>query len=135
MSDNQSENSSDWGVRPTKPWPNPPASTPEELARKARAEAHRKIYDATHHISEISALPTDARYFALYQESITYDDGYGERGESSVSTRKYIGVVYFDTDEALEAWVLQAVEQRKTYRIIRAEPVKTEVKAVFSIAK
>jgi hypothetical protein len=109
--------------------------TPEQLERERVAAEARKIWDETHSVSEISKLPSDVRYWGLAQESMTYDSGYGERGQPDMSTTQYLSITYFDTDEALEAWVLKAVENRKTYKIFRAEPVNTQVKAVFSIQK
>lgn len=103
-----------------------------EEARKAlKEERARSLYDRTHHVSEVSKLPSDTRYWALEQTSMTYDSGYGEHGRPDMCTSQFMNVVCFDDEEALQDWVLKAVEQRKTYRIFRAEPVK----AVFSIVK
>lgn len=103
--------------------------TPEQQLK------HRRVYDHTHSVSEVSKLPPDVRYFAIEQSSMTYDSGYGHNGQADMCTSQLLNLIWFDDDEALEAWVLAAVEQRKSYRIVRIEPVKTEVKAVFSIQK
>lgn len=95
----------------------------------------RSLYDRTHPVAEISKLPADVRYFAIEQTSMTYDSGYGHNGQPDMCTSKFLSLVWFEDEEALEAWVLKAVEDRKSYRIVRIEPVKTEVKAVFSIQK
>jgi hypothetical protein len=110
--------------------------TPEQTAaEKVRVDKHRRVYSHTHPVSEISKLPSDVRYFAIVQDSMTYDSGYGDRGQPDMSTMQLLNLTWFEDDEALEAWVLKAVEDRKSYRIVRVEPVKTEVKAVFSIQK
>lgn len=116
----------------------------EQLAKKQaltsqQLEQHRRrtIGDATHSLSaqDIKDFPTEVKYWGLKTDSMTYDSGYGRNGQQDMSTSHHWSIVVFDTDEALEAWVLERVEHRDTYHVIRAEPVKTEVKAVFSIAK
>lgn len=109
----------------------PPASmkTSEQLAQ----ERTSRIYKNTHNVSEVSKLPKDVRFWAVSQESMRYDSGYGDRGATDMCEMKYLVITWFEDEEALEAWVLKAVEERKTYQIFRAEPVNTEVKAVFSI--
>jgi hypothetical protein len=111
------------------PWP---AVVPPEKERQAKIT---RVYNNTHTVSEVSKLPATTKYFAIVQDSMTYDSGYGERGERDMCTSQILNLVWFEDDEALEAWVLKAVEERKSYRIARVEPVKTEVKAVFSIQK
>jgi hypothetical protein len=111
------------------PWP------PEVSPEKERVEKQRRVFLYTHNVSEVSKLPTTTKYFAIVQDSMTYDSGYGERGQPDMSTIQLLNLTWFEDDEALEAWVLKAVEERKSYRIVRVEPVKTEVKAVFSIQK
>ena len=100
-------------------------------------QRRRAISDASQCLSaeDLKNFPTEAKYWGLKTESMTYDSGYGKYGQPDMSTSHHWSIVVFDTDEALEAWVLKCVERRETYRVIRAEPVKTEVKAVFSIAK
>lgn len=102
---------------------------------ETKAEKYRRDYDATHHASTIKQLPTTTKYWALEEHTRTYDSGYGHSGSPDMVTDTSLSVVYFDTDEALEAWVLSAVEQRKSYKVFRVEPVNIEVKAVFSIQK
>ena len=103
-------------------------ATPQELEQQRR----RAIYDQTHHVSSIDKLPADVRYWGIKNESYRYDTGYGERGQPDYSTAEYLSVTWFETEEALEAWVLERVEAREKYRIFRAHPIQTEVKAVFS---
>ncbi len=123
------------------PWPEDikpkqaakPAPTAQELEQKRR----RSISEATHHLNphDVKDFPTTAKYWGLKPESQTYDSGYGHNGQPDMTTSYYWSIVTFDTEEALEAWVLERVERRDTYKIVRAEPVKTEVKAVFSVVK
>jgi hypothetical protein len=111
------------------PWP--PAVSPE----KERQMKLTRVYNNTHSVSEVSKLPSTTKYFAIVQDSMTYDSGYGDHGQPDMCTSQLLNLVWFEDDEALEAWVLKAVEERKRYSIVRVEPVKTEVKAVFSVVK
>lgn len=96
-------------------------------------ERRTRLYNQTHSVSDLSKLPTDVRYWGITQDSMTYDSGYGHNGQPDMCTTQYLTIVWFESDEALEAWVLQQVESRKSYKVFRAEPVNTRVKAVFSI--
>lgn len=121
----------------TQQWPDsdPPilyVTEKQKTEEELRREKLLRVGKHTHSINNISTLPTDIRYWALMQESMRYGSGYAERGEYD-STMEYLSVTWFDDEEALEAWVLRAVEDKKTYKVFRAEPVSTEVKAVFSI--
>lgn len=160
MGDNQSDNSYEWrhdqasrdlftllgddalDQKPNRApaqtsWPKPSVPertpTPQELEQKRR----RTISDATHYLSaqDLKDFPTEEKYWGLKTETCTYDSGYGERGQPDMTTAHNWTITVFDTMEALEAWVLQCVERRETYRVVKAEPVKTEVKAVFSVVK
>lgn len=103
-------------------------ATPQELEQQRR----RAIYDQTHHVSSIDKLPADVQYWGIVDRTITYDSGYGDRGQPDMTTDTYLSITYFDTEKALEAWVLQKVESRTRYKIFRAHPIQTEVKTVFS---
>jgi hypothetical protein len=109
------------------------APTAQELEQQRR----RRIYDEQKSLSayDLKDFPTEAKYWGLKTESHTYDSGYGERGQPDMTTSHSWSITVFESEEALEAWVLDRVERRETYRVIRAEPVKTEVKAVFSVLK
>jgi hypothetical protein len=121
----------------TQQWPDsdPPnlyATEKQKTEEELRREKLLRVGKHTHTATSIKTLPSDIRYWALTQESMRYDSGYGtERGYDC--TMEYLSVTWFDDEEALEAWVLRAVEDKKAYKVFRAEPVSTEVKAVFSI--
>ena len=108
-----------------------PTTKELEQQRLQRIRAATRSLSAT----ELKDFPTEAKYWGLKTESHSYDSGYGHNGQRDMTTSHDWAIVVFDNEEALEAWVLQRVERRDTYRIIRAEPVKTEVKAVFSVVK
>ncbi len=107
------------------------AMKPVETEQQRRT----RLYKETHRVSELSKLPTDIRYWGISQDSMTYDSGYGDNGRPDMCTSQYLTIAWFESDEALEAWVLERVERRESYKIFRAEPVNTQVKAVFSIVK
>jgi len=111
----------------------PATPTAQELEQQRR----RRIYDEQKSLSayDLKDFPTTTKYWGLKTESHTYDSGYGERGQPDMTTSHNWSITVFESDEAMEDWVLKCVERRDTYRIIRAEPVKTEVKAVFSVVK
>lgn len=107
--------------------------TTQELEQQRR----RRVYDNQKPLSasDLKDFPTEAKFWGLKTQSMTYDSGYGRNGHPDMTTSNYWSITVFADEEALEAWVLNCVERRETYRIIRAEPVKTEVKAVFSVLK
>lgn len=78
--------------------------------------------------SEVHQLPDEAHFIILVEKSMTYDDGYGERGQSSTSTMRYLEHVVCTSQAELNAWVAEN-DARKygspaVYRIIRATPVR-----------
>lgn len=110
-----------------------PAPTTQELEQQRRRQIYADQKSLSAH--DLKDFPTTAKYWGLKTESATYDSGYGHNGQPDMTTSHYWSITIFESDEALEDWVLQRVERHETYKIIRAEPVKTEVKAIFSIAK
>lgn len=109
----------------------------EDAAKPVENEGQRRtrLYNQTHHVSDLSKLPSDIRYWGISSRTFTYDSGYGRNGQADMCTDHLLSITWFESDEALEAWVLQKVESRESYKIYRAEPVNTQVKAVFSIVK
>lgn len=111
-----------------------PLSIEQPTPRALQREVELRIANHTHRCSMLSSLPTSAKYWAVVQGSFVatshqrneYDH------ETTVST---LEIVWFDDEEALQAWVLDALKSNRQHRIFRAEPVKTEVKTVFSIQK
>ena len=138
MSDNQSENSHRWNGD-TANHPTIHTNRFEPVKQKTDAELQRereqRSYRETHSLGEISKLPQEARYWGMTTETMTYDSGYGDHGKPDMTTSTYWQIVWFETDTALEDWVLKQVKDNKPYQVIRAEPVSTTVKAVFSIVK
>lgn len=113
--------------------PEAKAPTAQELEQQRRS----RIYKNQKHLSasDFKNFPTETKFWGLKTETHTYDSGYGDRGQPDMTTSSNWTITVFEDEEALEAWVLDCVEHRYTYKIIRAEPVKTEVKAVFSVVK
>jgi hypothetical protein len=90
----------------------------------------RRIYNETHCANEVSKVPKTAHFAVLCNESITYDDGYGDHGSASLSTHTYIGYIFFESDEALEAWILENY-QKKTFQVVKVTPVQYEMKTTL----
>lgn len=112
-----------------------PSETPAQLMNRLQREVNARISNDTHSVSVLSELPSDARYWGIGTRSMTYDSGYGRDGRSDMQTERLLTITWFGSDEALEAWVLKRVEARESYKVFRAEPVNTQVKAVFSTQK
>lgn len=108
-----------------------------EATKPVETEPQRRsrLYKETHTVSELSKLPTDVRYWGIGTRTMTYDSGYGRNGQPDMTTDHILTITWFESDEALEAWVLQQAERRESYKVFRAEPVNTQVKAVFQIVK
>lgn len=106
----------------------------EPEAEESAAAKKMRMAKLTHNVSTIDNLPPQACYAAVFNESYSYDTGYGDSGRPDIKTAKYIGLIAFDTDEALEYWVLENVG-KKSFKIVHLKPVKTEVKMVFSLEK
>lgn len=106
-----------------------PLSVEQPTPRALQREVELRIANHTHRCSMLSSLPTTTKYWAVVQESVIQDD-YGPA--IPVPT---LGFVWFDDEEALQAWVLDALKSNRQHRIFRAEPVKTEVKTVFTVQK
>jgi hypothetical protein len=84
--------------------------------------------DATRTCTELSELPDEPHFIVLVEKTLTYDDGYGERGQSSTSTLRYLEHVVCLNQEALNAWVVENDARKygapEAYRIVRATPVQ-----------
>jgi len=101
--------------------------------RKAEAERHRFIYNSTHPASEVSKIPEGAHFAVLCNESMRYDDGYGdERSGPSYSTMNYLSYIYFDNEAALNAWILEH-HQKKTFKVIHVKPVEFELRTTIKV--
>lgn len=100
----------------------------KEEAAKAEVEKRRRIYNATHQISTPSNVPDFAHFAVLNEASMTYDDGYGDpRSGPSYSTMRYMEYIFFDSEEALSAWVIEN-NGKKVFRVVNVKPVEVELK-------
>ena len=77
-------------------------------------------------ITEIKNLPTTEHWAVLVNESMQYDDGYGERGNTSYSTLNYTAYIAFENEEALRSWILRNDESysKKTFQVIHVKPAQ-----------
>jgi hypothetical protein len=104
------------------------AAKPKVLSE---ADQRVRIRNQTHRASVLSELPTSVRYWGICERSVTTTSGYPD----DLTQHLYLDITWFESEEALEAWVLQQVEARNSYKVFRSEPVVTEVKAVFTMRK
>lgn len=98
-----------------------------EEQRKGQAEARSRIYRSTHHASEVKSIPDTAHFAILVNETYTQDDGYNGSSYSN-----YLQYVFFDNDEALQAWIIEN-HLKKTYKVISVKPVEVELKTTITI--
>lgn len=93
-------------------------------------------YTNRHYANTLSALPTDARFWAIYEDSITYDSGYGDRGGRDMVTDQLTRIVWFDTKADLEEWVLENSKKEYSkckFKLFMAEPVNFEITVSVSV--
>jgi hypothetical protein len=89
--------------------------------------------EPTFSVSELKDLPPTPHFVVLVEESFSYDDGYGERGQTSTSTHRSLSYTAVMNEEVLKTWILENDKPRygqpKQYKIFRVSPV-TVVKHV-----
>ena len=95
--------------------------------RQAWAAKRKLINDAIHSVTEVSKLPDQAHYAVLVNESISRDDGY-----HGSYTTPYIGYIAFDTEDALEDWIIEN-HSKKTFKVINVKAVDFELKTAIRL--
>jgi hypothetical protein len=78
--------------------------------------------------TEAKHLPEEPHFLILVEKSVTYDDGYGDRGQSSMSTVRYLEHIVCTNQDELNAWVAENDSRRygspAEYRVMRVSPVR-----------
>ena len=87
------------------------------------------------YVSVTKDLPAEEHYAVLVETSISYPDPYDDRHTGSTASTAYLEYIAFGDEKALESWVIEASKSHKSFKVLFTKPVKTEVKAVFSIVK
>lgn len=106
---------------------------PTEAERRAKAEAASRIYRETHHVSQVKDIPDHGHFAVLVNDTYSYDDGYGnDGGYGRNATGHTIGYIVFDTDAALQAWIIEN-HSKKTYKVVKVQAVGIELKTVITI--
>ena len=97
------------------------------------------IYGDYHPISEIddfqkakAAFESGELLMVLVQDSMTYDDGYGDRHSSSMSTLRYMRVLVFETQKGLENWMIENHSSNK-FKVFRAAPVPAKLRMTLEL--
>lgn len=106
-----------------------------------KTEAERayfsKMYAQTHHCSSVDRLPSSAAFVVLQSESRTYTDPYHDTNPSGMGTTTdyHLNVIWFETEEALNWWILQEKERHysKPYKVFYLRPVEVEIKSSVHI--
>lgn len=95
-------------------------------------------YDKTHCISSLDKIPKDAHYVVLIQSSASYPDPYentNPRGDQYI-THQYLEYVWFEDQEALDAWIMEDAKTmylKKKYRVLKVTPVEVELHTTLKI--
>lgn len=101
-------------------------------SKEAERRAH--ISRSTHTITESAKIPENGHFAILVNEQLTYDDGYGDGRSPSTSTLSYMNYMHFDTEEALEAWILENHTTKK-FRVVYMKPVEYELKTTIRVGE
>ena len=89
-----------------------------------------------HYANSLSALPAETKFWAIYEDSITYDSGYGDRGGRDTVTDQLTRIVWFDTKANLEEWVLEQTKteyNKKKFKLFKSEPVSFEITVAVTV--
>lgn len=92
-------------------------------------------YHKTHHISSLENFPTTAHYAVLIASSFSHLDQWsdmngGQPFQSSTNVLKY---VWFEDEEALNAWLLDKHNQDQAHKVIRVNPVEVKIHTTLEI--
>ena len=97
----------------------------------AERERHSRIYRSTHYPSDVANLPSVPFYAVFVNKVHNYADPYEDtnptRSWSKTISDPYLELITFDTDEALEDWIIKA-EKYLQYKVVRINPVKVQTK-------
>lgn len=85
-------------------------------------------------VSDVKDLSTEPTYIIVYNDRMTYDDGYGRPGSPSTSTLHFLRHMQV-TEEELKQWIIEndASYTKKTYRVLHATPVLIEKTVSISL--
>lgn len=106
-----------------------------EMTTEERA-TYKSNYDATHHVSNVSKIPKTPHYAVIVNESKSYPDSYSSSG--SYMTDSYTQYIYFDNEQALNAWVLDQSTKaygHKEFRVFYVNPVEVKLHTTMEIVK
>lgn len=97
-------------------------------------ERLRRISDATHYVSDVKNLPSVPHYAVLVSKSLSYPDPYEDtnpsRSFSNTSSHRYVEYIAFDTEEALNDWLLNTRDRYDykytEFKAIKVNPVEVK---------
>ena len=102
-------------------------TTLSEADAKEQVAMRRAVYNATHHATEVSKIPSGQHFAVLCNDSVRVEDGY-----NGYSTTAFLTYIYFDTQVALEAWVVENY-QKKTFTVISVKPVDVKLETKITL--
>jgi len=92
-------------------------------------------YAKTHSISSLENFPTTAHFAVLIASSFSRMDQWSDmnNGQPFQSSTNVLEYVWFEDDEALNAWLLDKHNMNKTHKVIRVNPVEVKLHTTVEI--
>jgi hypothetical protein len=94
------------------------------------SEQKAKLYRESHSVTEAGNIPKVEHFAVLVNDYVSYDDGYGDHGRPSMSTKNFMNYRYFDNEDALASWIIEN-DGKTNFTVLKVRPVKFELKAVI----
>jgi len=98
----------------------------------AERDAYTKYNKQCHVVSSVDKLPSSAQFFVFQNETRSYPDPYGG---SSSCTDNYLTVAWFESEEALNWWILREAESHysKKFKVFYAHPGEVKLHTTVSV--
>ena len=96
------------------------------------SEQKSKLYRESHSAAEADQIPKVEHFAVLVNNYLSYDDGYGDHGHPSMSTKHFMEYRYFDNEDALANWIIEN-DGKSNFTVLKVRPVKFEMRAVIKL--
>lgn len=86
------------------------------------------------HPRKVEHIP-DGEHFAIFvDESFSYDDGYGDRGQASISRHESMSYQVCYTEAELQEWILKNRDKKFKIAIVKPMKFKEHISLEFNQA-
>ena len=85
------------------------------------------------HPKTVANLPDEEHYAIFVNQTFNYDDGYGERGQPSISKHESLDYIVCKTETELQEWILK--NRDKQFRIAIVKPIKFKEHVSFEFSQ